>query len=43
MKLLQEQDEDAYKRHFSRFIAANIKADDVSYFQICLPKTNIPV
>ncbi|VDK89023.1 unnamed protein product [Litomosoides sigmodontis] len=29
MKLLQEQDADAYKRHFSRFIAANINADDI--------------
>uniref|UniRef100_A0A0R3RHB0 Large ribosomal subunit protein uL18 n=1 Tax=Elaeophora elaphi TaxID=1147741 RepID=A0A0R3RHB0_9BILA len=29
MTLLKEQDEDAYKRHFSRFIAANINADDI--------------
>uniref|UniRef100_A0A1I7VJL1 Large ribosomal subunit protein uL18 n=1 Tax=Loa loa TaxID=7209 RepID=A0A1I7VJL1_LOALO len=29
MALLKEQDEDAYKRHFSRFIAANIGADDI--------------
>uniref|UniRef100_A0A8R1XTM6 Large ribosomal subunit protein uL18 n=2 Tax=Onchocerca volvulus TaxID=6282 RepID=A0A8R1XTM6_ONCVO len=29
MTLLKEQDEDAYKRHFSRFIAANIGPDDI--------------
>ncbi|VBB27049.1 unnamed protein product [Acanthocheilonema viteae] len=29
MTLLKEQDEEAYKRHFSRFIAANISADDI--------------
>ncbi|EJW84695.1 60S ribosomal protein L5 [Wuchereria bancrofti] len=29
MALLKEQDEDAYKQHFSRFIAANISADDI--------------
>ncbi|CAG9532277.1 unnamed protein product [Cercopithifilaria johnstoni] len=29
MTLLKEQDEDAYKRHFSRFIAANVSADDI--------------
>lgn len=34
MTLLKEQDEDAYKRHFSRFIAANINADEVSYCKI---------
>ncbi|MCP9263437.1 60S ribosomal protein L5 [Dirofilaria immitis] len=28
MTLLKEQDEDAYKRHFSRFIAANINPED---------------
>uniref|UniRef100_A0A915PU28 Large ribosomal subunit protein uL18 n=1 Tax=Setaria digitata TaxID=48799 RepID=A0A915PU28_9BILA len=29
MALLKEQDEEAYKRHFSRFIAANIGPDDI--------------
>lgn len=36
MTLLKEQDEDAYKRHFSRFIAANIGPDDVSCCKISL-------
>ncbi|VDK50193.1 unnamed protein product [Gongylonema pulchrum] len=29
MELLKEQDEDAYKRHFSRFIAEGVGPEDI--------------
>ena len=35
MKLLQEEDEDAFKRQFARFIKEGITADNVSGLQCC--------
>lgn len=42
MKTLEEEDSEAFKRQFSKYISLGIRADDVSYCHICpLLRTSI--